>query len=210
MQQAVLHIHQAGKAHLGQNLLTFGGVLHQAEEKAVGVDDLATMHLGHPVVETLLQRAGLLDWLLILPVDDGSGRGRNFAEVAAMAGVVARSFVDLLVPDVEAGRDVPDGLRHRQHREVLGQHPVQVNGSPSGQQTVVIVDEVGVAVVDPLMIGNVGIGGVDADPLGDDFGQWPSGANQIIVDVAGAFLVAHQAAVLQLVVEAAYLPAAWL
>ena len=58
------------------------------------------------------------------------------------------------------------------------------------------------------MIGHVGVGGVDANALGDDFGQWPAGANQVIVDVAGAFLVAHQAAVLQLVVEAAEFSAA--
>ena len=71
------------------------------------------------------------------------------------------------------------------------------------QQAVVIVDEVGVAVVDPLVIRHVGVGGVDADALGDDLGQRPAGADQIVVDVAGALLVAHQAAVLQLVVEAA-------
>ena len=30
---------------------------------------------------------------------------------------MARSLVDLLVPDIEAARDVPDGLSHRQHRQ---------------------------------------------------------------------------------------------
>ena len=55
------------------------------------------------------------------------------------------------------------------------------------QQTVVVIDEIRVPVVDALVIRHVGIGRVDADALGDDFLQRPAGADQVVIDVAGAF-----------------------
>jgi hypothetical protein len=54
----------------------------------------------------------------------------------------------------------------------------------------VVVDEVHIAVVDPLVIRHMRIGSVDAHALCDDFGHWPTGADQIVIDVARALLVA--------------------
>jgi hypothetical protein len=48
----------------------------------------------------------------------------------------------------------------------------------------------------------MGLGGVDANALGYDFRQRPAGANEFVVDVASAFLVAHQATVLEPAVQA--------
>ena len=61
----------------------------------------------------------------------------------------------------------------------------------------VVVDEVRIAVVDPLVIRHMGIGRMDANALGDDLVQRPAGAHQIIEHLAGADLVARQNAVLQ-------------
>ena len=89
----------------------------------------------------------------------------------------------------------------------LRQHLRQVDRGAGAQQAVVVVDEVRVAVVDPLVIRHVGVRRVDAHALGDDLGQRPAGADQIVVDLAGALLVAHQDALFQLGVEAACLGA---
>src|SRR5262249_9882523 len=66
---------------------------------------------------------------------------------------------------------------------------------------VVVVDEVGVTVVDPLVIGHVGVGRVDADGLRDDLVKRPAGADQPIIDVAGADLVPRQDTLFEIGVE---------
>ena len=56
------------------------------------------------------------------------------------------------------------------------------------QQAMIVVDEVGIAVVDPLVIRHVGVGGMDAHALGHDLLERPACANQVVVDLAGADL----------------------
>ena len=65
----------------------------------------------------------------------------------------------------------------------------------------VIVDEVRIPVIDPLMIRHVRVRRMDTNTFGDDLIQRPAGADQVIVNLAGAHLVTHQAAVFQPVVE---------
>jgi hypothetical protein len=60
----------------------------------------------------------------------------------------------------------------------------------------VVVDEVDEAVVDPLVVGNVCIGAMDADGLAQHLGQRPAAAHQVIVAVAGADLVSGEDAIL--------------
>ena len=201
MQHTVLNIDQAGEHHFRQHLFPFGAILHQAQEHAISVDHLAAMNQGHPVIQAFLQRAFQRLRLLIRPVGNRRGRGFLHHAVTPMPGIMTRRLVQLLVPDIQAGRDVPDGLRHRQHRQMRGQHPVQVDRGPGRQQAVVVVDEIRVPVVDPLMIGNVGIRGVNADAFSDDLGQRTASPHQLVIDIAGALLVPHQAAVFQPVIK---------
>src|SRR5437762_1034389 len=65
----------------------------------------------------------------------------------------------------------------------------------------VIVDEVHIAVVDPLMIRDVGVGRVDPHRLGDDFLRRSTLAHQVVIDVTRALLVARQDAILELAVQ---------
>ena len=65
----------------------------------------------------------------------------------------------------------------------------------------VVVDEVDEAVVDPLVVGHVRVGPVDAHRLAQHLGERPAAAHQIVVGLAGADLVAGQDAILELVVE---------
>ena len=64
----------------------------------------------------------------------------------------------------------------------------------------IVIDEVRVAVIDTLVIRHMGERRVDTHPRGDDFGQRPAGADQIVINFTGADLIAHQDAVFQLVV----------
>ena len=65
----------------------------------------------------------------------------------------------------------------------------------------IVVDEIRIAVVEPLMIGHVGIGGVDADPLSDDLVQRTACLDEVVVDQAGADLVAGEDPLLEPVVK---------
>ncbi len=59
----------------------------------------------------------------------------------------------------------------------------------------VVVDEVDEPVVDALVVGHVGERRVDTDRLGEHLGQRPPGAQEIVVDRAGAALIASEDAV---------------
>ena len=82
-----------------------------------------------------------------------------------------------------------------------GSHLRQLQRGARAQQAVVVVDEVDEAVVDPLVIGHVRIGPVDAHGLAQHLGERSALPHQIVVGLAGADLVARQNAILELVVE---------
>jgi hypothetical protein len=65
----------------------------------------------------------------------------------------------------------------------------------------VVVDEVDEAVVDPLVVGDVRVGPVDAHSLAQHLGERSATAHQIIVALTGTDLVAGEDAILELVVE---------
>ncbi len=54
VQHAVLNIDHAGKDQLRQHFLAVLRILHQAEERAVGLDHLAALDQGQPIVEALV------------------------------------------------------------------------------------------------------------------------------------------------------------
>ena len=79
----------------------------------------------------------------------------------------------------------------------------EMQGGARAQQAMVVVDEVDEPVVDPLVIGHVGVGGMDADRLAHHLRQRPAAPHQIVIDVAGARLVAGEYPILELVVQMA-------
>ena len=114
-----------------------------------------------------------------------------------------RGLVHLLVPDIQAARDVPDGLRHRQHRQPARQHLRQIDRRPCAQQAVIVVDEVRKPVVDALVAWHMRVRRMDAHALCDDLVQRTAGTHQVIIDVAGAHLITRHHPLLQLGVERA-------
>ena len=153
------------------------------------------------MVEPLLQRAVELLRLLVRPHDLRHRRRSRRHRPARGARVMPRRLQDLLVPDVEPGRDVPDRLRQRQRGAILRHHPRQLRGGAGRQQAMVVVDEIDVAVVDPLVIRHVRVGRVDAHGLADHLGHRPALPHQIVIDVARALLVARQDAIFEFLVQ---------
>ena len=200
-QHPILDVDQAREHQLGERLLAVGLVLHHTQKSAVGIDHLAAMHQREPGVQPLLQRHGVTQRVLVRPVYHGRGRCLDLTQVAPHARVMTRRLVDLLIPDIQPCRDVPDGLRHRQMRQLARQHARQVQRGARRQQAVVVVDEVRIPVVEPFVIRNMRIRRMDTDAGGDDLVQWPPGPQQAIVGLAGTNLVTRQDALLELVVE---------
>ena len=67
----------------------------------------------------------------------------------------------------------------------------------------VIVDEVRISVVEPLMIRDMRVRRMDPDPFGDDLVERPVRLYQVVIDQAGANLIAREDAVLELFVQTA-------
>ena len=183
---------------LGKHLAPVLRLFHEAEEEPVRVQDLTALHEGEPVAEPLVERAFRTLRtlrLLVRPVDHRGGR-RAGGQLPAPR-VVPRRLQDLLVPDIEPGRDVPDGLGHREPRRLGRQQPDEVEGGPCAQQAVIVVDEVDEPVVDPLVVRHVGVGAVDAGRFEQHLLERPALAVEVVVDLARADLVAVEDALLQ-------------
>ena len=126
--------------------------------------------------------------LLVGPVDHRRGR-RTRGELPA-ARVVPGRLQDLLVPDVETGRDVPDGLGHREAGRLGRQELHEVEGRPRAEEAVVVVDEVDEPVVDALVVRHMRVGAVDAGRLEQHLLEWTAFAAKVVVDLARAYLIA--------------------
>jgi hypothetical protein len=64
----------------------------------------------------------------------------------------------------------------------------------------VVVDKVDEAVVDPLVVGNVRVGPMDAHRLAQHLGERPTVTHQIVVAFTGTDLIAGKDAILELFV----------
>ncbi len=205
VEHAVLDIDQPGEHQLRQDLLAVLLFLHQPEKNAVGVDDLAALDQGQPMVEALGERTGFAQRLLVGPVDDRLGR-LGVRHLVAAGRVVAGRFQDLLVPDVQPRGNVPDGLRQRQRRQLFRQHRGQIDRGARRQQAMVVVDEIGKAGIDALMVRHVRIGRMNAHRLRHDFRQRPAAAEQFVIHPAAADLVAGEEPILELTIKTGRFP----
>jgi hypothetical protein len=68
----------------------------------------------------------------------------------------------------------------------------------------VVVDEVDEAVVDPLVVGNVRVGTMDAHSLAQHLGKRPTFTNQIVVAFTGTDLIASEDSILKLFIESTF------
>jgi len=110
---------------------------------------------------------------------------------------VAGRLPEKLVPRIEAGRDVPDGLGHRQEGRLVAHHLPELERRPHAQQAVVVVDEAHVAVVVALVERHEGVRRVDADGLADELRHGSPGLDEVVEDPARADLVAREDALLE-------------
>jgi hypothetical protein len=67
----------------------------------------------------------------------------------------------------------------------------------------VVVDEIDEAVVDPLVVGNVRVGPMDAHSLAQHLGERPTVTHQSVVAFTGTDLIASKDAILELFIESA-------
>ncbi len=56
VEHPVLHVDEPGEGELGEELAAALALLEEAEEHAIGLDDLALLDQGQPVVEPVLER----------------------------------------------------------------------------------------------------------------------------------------------------------
>ena len=135
VEHPVLHIDEAGEHEFGQHLTSMLRLLHETEEYPIRFRHLAAMDQGQPVPQTLAERTFQALRLLVRPVHNG--RGWRPGGQLGSPSVVARRLENLLVPDVETGRDVPDGLGHGQAGRLGRQQLDQVERGPGAEQTVI-------------------------------------------------------------------------
>src|SRR6185369_15665695 len=192
----VLHVDESGEGQVRQRRPAVGRVLHQSEEDPIGGEHLTALHEREPVVELLRQRALDVVGRLIGPV--GLRHRRRLVHLdVVQARVVPGRLADELVPRVEPVRHVPDGLGHRQHRQLGPHHRGQRQADALAQQAVVVVHELDHAVVETLVVGHVGVGRVDAHSLAGDLGEGPSLLEEAVQRLAGAELIAGEDAFFQ-------------
>ena len=191
-EHSVLDVDQAGEHHLPEDLFTaLGELLPEAEEEGILLVDLSVLDEGEPVVQTLFEGAVVVGRFLVVPVSGGRrGAVGVLGGVVGAPRVVSGHAALELVPDVESGRHVPGGLAEGEVAHFLGDQVLQAEGGAGGEEAVVVVDEADDAGVDPLVIGHVGVGGVGADGLGEDFGGGPTVLDQVEGLVQGRGVVA--------------------
>ena len=196
MQHAVLHVDETGERQVRERLAAVRDVLHQPEEDAIRRQHLAALDERQPVVETLADRAVGAQRLLIGPVDLGRRRLLVHGDLVE-ARVVPGRLAEELVPGVEPGRHVPDGLRERQPGQFWPHHRHQRQADALAQEAVVVVDELDDAVVEPLVVRHVGERRVDADGLAEDLDGRPMLLEEPIEDVARPLLIARHDALFE-------------
>ena len=203
VEHPVLHVDQSREHELREQLSPPRLLLEETQEDAVGLQHLAALDQRQPVIQAFLERSVEHERLLIGPVTLGRQQRRIRISLLPAAAVVAGHPAEQLVPRVESGRHVPERLRDRQPRELVRQQAGQPQARARAQETVIVVDEAEEAVVDPLVIRDVGVGPVDADGLVEDLRRRPAGAYEIVEHRARADLVTRHDPLFQLPVESA-------
>ena len=196
VQHAVLDVDEPGEGQVGEHRLAVGGILHETEEHAIGVQHLTALHEREPVVQALADRAFGRQRFLIGPVHLRLRRVLVHRELVE-PGVVAGRLAEELVPRIETGRHVPHGLGHRQPGQLGPDHRAKMQPDPFAQQAVVVVDELHHAVVEALVKGDVGVGRVDAHRLPRDLGDWPSLLHEAVQRLTRALLIPRQDSLFQ-------------
>src|SRR5690606_4755812 len=148
----VLHVDETREHQLREEPRAVLDLLEQAEEDAVRRGHVLVLDEGEPLVEALLEGAFEVDRIAgVLPEDLGTRRGLVRVDLLAAATVVAGGAAAQLVPDVEAGGDVPDGLRDRQVLEFRANQAGKAEAGAGAEEAMVVVDEAQDAVVDALV-----------------------------------------------------------
>ncbi len=186
----VLQVDEAEEEQLVAKARAHAFVGGQAEEEPVGPACIAA-HRGHQMLVQLLlvrplRRDGLL---LLIPHRGAVGRGRHLHTLhgRVAAGIPSQE----LIPDVEAGRDVPHALEEGKEPVLLGHEGRQVHGRAQSEDRVVVVDEGDVAVADIDVTGHLDEGrfGRRHHPEGVRYGATVP-LDHPIEEIRGARLVA--------------------
>ena len=180
----VLHVDQAREDHLRQQLRAPLLLLPQSQEQRVFAVNVPTLHARQPLVQSLFVAARPQLRLRLRPVSHQRHRAvRVFGRVVGPPRIVARHPALQLVPDVQPGRHVPDGLRQRQPAQVLGDQILQMQRGSGATQAVIVVHEPHDPRVDPLVIGHVRVRRVRANRLGQDLGRPAPALHQVECDL---------------------------
>lgn len=191
MEHPVLDVDQPGEGEMGEHLPPVRRVLHQPEEHPVRRHHLAALDEREPVVEALAEGALDVERLRVRPMHFGRRRrlvDRDLVETGVVAGRPAQE----LVPRVETGGDVPDRLGQRQQGELGADQRRERQAHPLAQQTVIVVDELDHAVVEPLMVGDVGVRCVNPHRLTHDLRDGPPLLEEPVQQLARADLIARE------------------
>ena len=112
----------------------------ETDEEAVRAARVAGHRRDRVRVQALLDRSLFDDrLLLLLPHHRAVARRRHVHPFHRR--VAAGIFAEELVPDVEAGRDVPHALQERQQLGARGEERAQRDGRPQAEDRVVVVHE---------------------------------------------------------------------
>jgi hypothetical protein len=205
VEHAVLHVDEPGEGQVREQLATPVLLLEEGEEHAVRVQHLPTLHQGQPVIQTLLERSieGHGDGIGPMPLGRGDGIVR--ISLLAAAAVMSRHLSEQLIPRIEPRRYVPDRLGERKILEARRHVGGQVHARARAEQTVIVVHEAHEAVVDALVVRDVGVRGVDADDLAEDLRPCASGTHEVVEDRAGPHLITREDSLFELAVQASCL-----
>ena len=150
----VLQVDQPEEQHLVAQLRPHRLVGREAEEQAIGALHVAAHRRDHVRVQPVLEPAGLDDRLLVVvPHHRPVARRRHVH--ALHRGVAAGILAAQLVPDVEAGRDVPDALQHPEQPVLFRQILRQIGRGAQAQDGVVVVDQRDLPVAHVDVIGHL-------------------------------------------------------
>ena len=136
----VLQIDQPEEQHLVAQLRPHRFVGREAKEQAIGALHVAAHRRDHVRVQPVLEPSSLDDRLLVVVPHHRAIAWRRHVH-ALHRGVAAGILAAQLVPDVEAGGDIPHALQHPQQAVLFRQILRQIGRGAQAQDGVVVVDQ---------------------------------------------------------------------